>query len=120
MKKIIRRSSKDTGLSSPNLYDKVNRCQLDAFAMVLLKQLNQDLGVPMNDLLCSYVSMVTGKPVNDDLNCNNADRELEYVIISNGEYLYHSESRTVYTYSDNPEKIGIYDSETESIILFEV
>lgn len=119
MKKIIRRKPQALAVTQETahgIFEKGYREQLDAFAINILQHLHRNLDIPMCDLLSSYVAMCHGSSSPQEPTPKK-NIELEYVLIANGEYLYHAETRDIYSYSNDPKMIGTYNPETDEICL---
>jgi len=100
--------------SSISLYEKEElRDQLDAFALHFMKNISRVHDISLADLLQTYKSMI--EPPKNKPFPKGEEIELEYIVIDASEYLYHVKTRAVYSFSDDPQHLGWFDPETESL-----
>lgn len=100
--------------SSISLYEKEEiRDQLDAFALHFMKKISRAHDVSLADLLQTYKSMI--EPPKNKPIPKGEEIELEYIVIDDAEYLYHVKTRAVYSFADDPQHLGWFDPETESL-----
>lgn len=117
IKRIKRKNEKQVVQNEEPLFSLTHRAQLDQFVSRVLMHIQQDLGVRYEDLLGSYRKMMCP---DDYVEHSGDELELEYLIIDSDEYLFHQDSKTLFSYNneDKPKKIGKYDPESGIIKLY--